>query len=87
MIEKKINKKWVRFDGLKYVKKGDIFRIVNDECRNGPIMKAAFDAVQVPHPSKPNKMVWSVKSPVVSRLTLADIGNIQLGKVKMGESL
>lgn len=65
MIEKKINKKWVKFDGLKHVKKGDMFRIVNDECRKGPIMQATFDAVQVLHPSKPNKKVWSVKAPIM----------------------
>ena len=65
MIEKKINKKWVRFDGLKHVKKGDIFRIINDECSKGPIMQAKVDAVQMPHPSKPNIKVWSVKAPIM----------------------
>ena len=42
-----------------------MFRIVNDECRKGPIMQATFDAVQVLHPSKPNKKVWTVKAPIM----------------------
>ena len=62
MIQKYINKKWINFDGLKHIKKGDIFRCI-DNGNIGPILKSTNDAKYEPSPIYPHRMVWRVKAP------------------------
>jgi hypothetical protein len=47
---------------MRDLKKGDRFRIINDECPKGPWMIAQGDADQRPSARVKGKMVWHCKA-------------------------
>lgn len=61
MVEKLVGKSFIPVEGLKAIKRGDIFRTV-DNGMEGPVLVAAADAKEVPHPRIEGRTVWHVKT-------------------------
>lgn len=61
MVEKLLRETFVPVVGLSAIRRGDVFRTIDGGLK-GPVLVAAADAEQVPHPRDPARRVWRVQT-------------------------